>query len=222
LSPQGVPSIGKIVQVTGAPAPLARTAVALADPKVKDEAIAARATRPPVVIGLSSTCPYGLAACWGGAHAGLKLLSGVAAVRPLADARASVAFVYLDHEGLPDVGSWPQQFARSANGSYVWRGVEVTVTGAVQQEGGAAWLAPTAVRPRVQLLPLVPADKVQIDQENGVPRPLPASEAEAYAGLLAAAKGGADGASSWSVTGPLKQTTDGFELEVRAFQPLVA
>jgi hypothetical protein len=148
-------------------------------------------------------------------------LSGVAAVRPLADARASVAFVYLDHDGLPDIGAWPEEFARSANGSYLWRGVEVTVTGTVQQDGGASWLAPTASRPRVQLTPLVRADKVQIDQENGVPRPLSRNEAEAFDHLIAAVRG-ANAAAAWSVTGPLKRTAEGFELEVRAFQPTSA
>jgi hypothetical protein len=112
LNANGVPSIGKIVQVAGAGASPTRVAVALADPVALNNTLRAKATRPEVIVGLSSTCPYGLAACRGGAYAGLKQLTGVAAVRPLADAAASVAFVYLDHDGLPDIGQWPAEFAR--------------------------------------------------------------------------------------------------------------
>lgn len=113
-----VPSVAEIVQVQGQPAaaprPLARAALQVVSPMEKDRAIAENAARPPVVVGLTSTCPYGLAACWGGAYTALHELTGVQTVRPIADARHSVAFVYLDRDGLPDVEKWPTEFARAA------------------------------------------------------------------------------------------------------------
>jgi galactose oxidase len=169
-----------------------------------------------VVVGLTATCPYGLAACWGGAYAGLRQLSGVETVRPLADAAASVAFLYLDHDGLPDLAKWPAQFAHSANGSYVWRGVEVTLGGPVVAENGRLLLAATSTRPAIELTPLTQADKVQLDQENGVPRPLPNDEATAYTDLAVRARAAVAG-TAWSVTGPLKQSAEGLRLSVRKF-----
>lgn len=214
LNDAGIPSVGTIVQVAGQPAAPKRIAVQLFDPVKKNNAIIANAKRPPVVVGLTATCPYGLAACWGGAYAGLKQLDGVEIVRPIADHVASVAYLYLNHDGLPDLANWPTQFARSANGSYVWRGVEVTLYGKVENDGDRLFLAADSIRPAVLLAPLQRADKIQIDQENGTPRPLPADEAAAYTNLIANAKS-APTSTVWSVTGPLKQTPSGFTLEVR-------
>ena len=217
LDQAGVPSLGQVVKVTGAPVPLARIAVRVVDPVAQDAQIIATASRPEVVVGLSSTCPYGLAACWGGAYAGLKQLSGVEKVRPLADAAASVAFLYLDHDGLPDLANWPEEFARSANGSYVWRGVEVTLSGAIEDDSGAFFLRETQVRPRIELAPLKLSDKVQLDLKNGTLLPLPPDEADAYGRLTSAVETKSAG-TAWSLTGPLKALPSGFVLEVRTFK----
>ena len=54
----------------------------------------------------------------------LQNMQGVAAVRPIPDAENSVAYVYLKHDGLPDLNKWPEQFTRTVNGTYRFRGVE--------------------------------------------------------------------------------------------------
>jgi len=217
LNNAGVPSIGKILKVTGQPAAVARISVPIIDQITRNQTMIAKATRPEVVVGLTATCPYGLAACWGGAYTGLKQLEGVQMVRPIADNAASVAFLYLDHDGLPDLAQWPSQFARSANGSYAWRGVEMTFKSTVEKQGNDLVLPQNVNRPGVLLAPLLRTDKVQLDQSNGVPRPLPPDEANAYSNL-AGKVGPATSATIWTVTGPIKQTPSGFTLEVRKFQ----
>jgi hypothetical protein len=67
-------------------------------------------------VGLTSRCPYGLGACWGGAYEALQKLDGVQSVRPIANAD-----VYLHGDTLPDVERWAEQIARVANGSYDFR-----------------------------------------------------------------------------------------------------
>ena len=214
LNGDGVPSVAAMVRVKGQPAAPVRIAMRMFDPVARNNDIIAKAKRPEVVVGLTATCPYGLAACWAGAYTGLRQLSGVETVRPLADAAASVAFLYLDHDGLPDLAKWPAQFAHSANGSYVWRGVEVTLTGETIRDDGRLLLAATSARPAIELIPLNQADKVQLDQENGIPRPLPANEATAYADLAVRARAAVP-STIWTITGPLKQTAAGLQLSVR-------
>jgi hypothetical protein len=50
---------------------------------------AARGTR--VVAGIMGTCPYGIAACWGGANEALRSLEGVEYVDPIPDGDRSTA-----------------------------------------------------------------------------------------------------------------------------------
>ena len=191
----------------------------MVDQVKRNQEIIDHATRPEVVVGLTPTCPYGLSACWAGAYGALKKLDGVEIVRPIADNRASVAFLYLDHDGLPDLGKWPSQFAQFANGSYTWRGVEMTLEGTVGNDPDGLILIAKADRPAVQLTPLQRADKVQLDKENGVDMPLQPSESGAYSSLAATVATGG-GAAAFSVTGPIKQTPFGNLLEVRSFRKL--
>lgn len=214
LNKAGVPSVAKIIKVSGQKAAPVRFSVTVIDQAARNQSIIANATRPEIVVGLTATCPYGLGACWGGAYGGLKKLTGVETVRPIADNAASVAFLYLNHDGLPDLANWPTQFAQATNGSYVWRGVEITLEAVIQTTGGRMVLTGDANRPDVVLAPLQRADKVQLDQDNGVPRPLPPPEAGAYADLTAKAAGAAPG-TFWTITGPILQTSSGFTLEVR-------
>jgi glycosidase len=214
-----VPSVARIIKIEALPtataAAVTRPALHVIGSAEMDAEMTARAGRPPVVVGLTSMCPYGLAACWGGAYSALTELSGVESVRPVADAKHSVAFVYLDNDGLPDVEDWPAEFARAANGSYGWRGVEVTLQGGIEKADGQWMLSADASRPAVALAPLQPGAKVQLDMENGVPRPLPEAEKQAYANLVGRAQG--TPGQSVTVTGPLKKTDAGYVLEVRKF-----
>jgi galactose oxidase len=96
-----------------------------------------REKRPPVVVGVTPTCPYGISACWGGVYEALTHLRGVRLVRPVPNAGDSTAYVYLEHEGLPDLDVWPSQFANIANGTHIFRGAEVTAEGLLQIREGS-------------------------------------------------------------------------------------
>ena len=106
-----------------------------------------------MTVGLTAQCPYGLAACWGGAYEALTGLSGVSVVTPYADAEDSTAEVFLGDDGLPDLDAWPAELARSANASYAFRGVEVTVDGTVERRGDDLVLV-GGHRPPIRLRPL--------------------------------------------------------------------
>ena len=144
------------------------------------------------------------------------MLDGVEAVLPVADNRKAVASLYLLHNGIPDLNAWPVQFARFANGSYSWRGVEMTLTGVITKVGGVYQLVANAERPAVTLESLNRADKVQLDRMGNTVNPLPEEEASAYDRLVASAAALVID-TAVSVTGPIRQTSSGFFLEVRQF-----
>jgi len=217
LSKNGVPSLGRMILVTGQPDAPRRSCVPVVDQLVRSQRIARHATRHKVVVGLTPVCPYGLATCWGGAYKALKMLDGVATVLPVADNREAVATLYLAHDGIPDLNAWPAQFARFANGSYGWRGVEMTLIGQITQVSGAYQLAANAARPAVTLGSLDRANKVQLDHTGGTLNPLPEQEATAYRRLVAETAAPISDAT-FSVTGPIRQTASGFLLEVRDFK----
>ena len=170
-----------------------------------------------VTVGINATCIYGLATCYAGARGALSRLPGVREVLHRADNRYSVAYLFVDNNYLPDVARWQVEFVQATNGSYGWRGVEMTLIGTVQSDGaGGLTLAAAAKHQAVTLLPLQWEDKVQLDLENGVPRPLPAEEANSFAELARRIEAGG---SVSSVTGPIKLTSSGFVLEVREFKP---
>ena len=72
--------------------------------------VLAAATGTRVVVGITGTCPYGIAACWGGANEVLHHLDGVEFVDPIPDGKHSTATVFLAADGLPSVQRWRQQF----------------------------------------------------------------------------------------------------------------
>jgi hypothetical protein len=159
-----------------------------------------------VTVGLTAQCPYGLAACWGGAYEALTALSGVAVVTPYADAADSTAEVFLGDAGLPDLDAWPDQLAASANGSYAFRGVELTVDGVVEgREDDLVLVGPH--RPPIRLRPL---DGVLAwDLTARRPRAATAAEQAAY-GLLAERVG-----QDVSVTGPVTKSGSDWSIAVR-------
>jgi hypothetical protein len=174
-----------------------------------------------VEVGLTATCPYGLGACWGGAYEALKQMDAVQCVRPIANAADSTASVYLNHDGLPDIEQWPDQFASTANGSYEFRGVEVTLTGTVERQNGHLVLQGNDVRPAISLLPLEGTDKIQWDRSTGSPKPLEEDERLAYQSLASSIQNTGISPDRVQVTGPLKKNKAGFELYVRKFQHVI-
>jgi galactose oxidase len=138
-------------------------------------------------------------------------------VRPLPDNTNSLAFVYLQQDSLPDLDEWREEFAEVANGSYVMRGIEVTLTSTVNEHLARLTLAGTATRPDLVLAPLQASDKIQWDITTRANVPMTADEQSAFARLsteLATKPAG----ESVRVTGPLKKNGPDFFLEVREFE----
>jgi hypothetical protein len=145
-------------------------------------------------------------------------MHGVRLVRPVPNPKDSTAYLYLKHNGLPDLDAWPQQFAHVANGTHFFRGVEVTLDGTIEI------LAPNAlvmkgndVRPPILLQPIEAADKIEWDAAKQSPQPLDPDEKDAYLRLRAKVTNAA-GVFDATVTGTLKKVGDAFVLEVRKFE----
>jgi galactose oxidase len=228
LNQKKVPSVAVIIQITAAVGhAVARATVAEAasppklvqkNPLEQDAEIQAREKNAPIVVGVTPTCPYGLSACWGGAYEALRRMHGVRLVRPIPNRQDSTAYVYLEHDGLPDLDAWPKQFAHVANGSHFFRGVEITLDGTLEIQGGNTLvLKGNDVRPLILLQPIEPADKVEWDAATHSPQPLEVDEREAYLRLRAKVSE-AGRILEATITGPLKKFGDGFVLGVRKFQ----
>jgi galactose oxidase len=238
LNEKKVPSIAVIVQITAGTGPAAaskKTALAMADAapaanvlplkllKQKsslelDAEIQAQEKHPPIVVGVTPTCPYGISACWGGAYEALKRMHGVRLVRPIPNAKDSTAYVYLKHDGLPDLDAWPKQFAHVANGTHFFRGVEMTLDGILEIQGkNSLVMEGNDVRPPVLLQPIESVDKVEWDAANQSPQPLDLGEKDAYQRLRTKVSS-AGGRLKATVTGPLRKIGNAFVLEVRKLQ----
>ena len=165
LNGKGVPSKAKIMRIGSAVVSAAATAHLVAArqpirlPMLADQ-IQMNAAGTHLVIGVTPTCPYGLAACWAGAYHALKNLEGVADVGPIPNAEDSTADVYLKSRGLPDLSRWPQQFTQIASGSQKFRGVEVSFDGDVMLSSSQLVLPATADHPIISLSPLDPTEIV--------------------------------------------------------------
>ncbi|HUK69374.1 MAG TPA: galactose oxidase-like domain-containing protein [Streptosporangiaceae bacterium] len=230
LNSQGVPSVAKIVQIS-APAAPATQAVEAAQPEALATSAPTSAREAPkdafalramvrdaargtlLVVGIRGTCPYGIAACWGGANEALRSLEGVQYVDPIPDGDSSTATVYLEDDRLPALDHWHDQFRRMVRQTYVLRGVEVTLKGIIEALDGVLMLADEGRRPPVELAPLEPGGKVQWDSAAGRPRAAEPGETAAY-DTLTGSSGAAD-ARRLMVTGPLHQTSAGYRLQVR-------
>jgi hypothetical protein len=183
------------------------------DAKIRSEAPGTQAA-----IGLTSRCPYGLGACWGGAYEALQKLDGVQAVRPIANAENSTADVYLHGDTLPNVDRWAEQIARVANGSYDFRGVEVSVKATVVAQNGSLGLTGPSIDKPVVLAPLEQGEKIQFDRPSGTAKPATADELAAYERLIARYRSAGATDLPMRVTGPLKMRDGGWVLHVRSFE----
>ena len=223
---QGVPSVAEIIQVSApVAAPPEAAAVSAAAPARQNpkDAFALRATiraaasGTRVVAGITGICPYGIAACWGGANEALRRLEGVQYVDPIPDGGRSTATVYLEDDGLPALNHWEDQFRRMVHQAYELRGVEVTLTGTIEARNGVFVLTAEGRRPPVQLIPLDPGGKIQWDPATQGPQAAEPGEAGAYGTLTRSAR--AAGARPLTITGPLRQSQQaGYQLQVRVVE----
>jgi galactose oxidase len=179
-----------------------------------DTNIKATATRRPVEVGVTAACPYGISACWGGAYQALSGMEDVDVVRPIPNADDSTAYVYLKHDGLPPINRWPAQFARTANGTHLLRGVEVTLDGVARLQGSNLTLTAGDTGRPLRLAPIQAENKIQWDHQTGALKPLQPEEQTAFADLVAQVQH-AGGTLKATVTGPLSTTGD--TVEVRRF-----
>jgi hypothetical protein len=188
---------------------------------VLNEKIIKEQKRPAVVVGLTPVCPYGLGACWGGALDSLQRMTDIEIVRPVPDQPNSIAFVYLKEDILPDLDIWRIEFAKTANGSYTMRGIEMTVSGVVSKKmtarGELLVLASNATRPQLVLAPFQKTSKIEYDMWAKVERKMSDGEAGAYDKLRAALAAHSTGMEV-VLTGRLQKHGAGdFSLDVRSF-----
>jgi hypothetical protein len=174
--------------------------------------------RPPVVIGLTPVCPYGLGACWGGALDALQRMAEIDIVRPVPNQPDSTAYVYLKEDILPDLDAWRSEFEKTANGSYHMRGIEMTLSGTAEKEDEKIVLKGNSTRPKLVLAPFKAASKIDYDMWKKVDREMSDEEAGAFEGLSKALAGHASGMKV-VVTGRLQKHGAGdFSLDVRGFK----
>ena len=237
----GVPSVAKILQIQGvAPTDVASQGVGLLEPAPTEaELVAVRATmsRPGaylrvyareaeieraakgtrVEVGITVTCPYGIGACWGGPYEALGELEGVAYVSPVPNANDSTAEVFLEGDTLPPLERWEETYSRHVAETSQLRGVEVTLRGTVQEEGGVLILARRGARPNVRLRRLEGYEKIQWNHMIRERKAIEPTEAGAYDTLMAAVSTLNRG-QEIMITGPLKRANNGYELHVRTFE----
>ena len=220
----GTPSVGHIVQIAvrqfaaAAVVPgSARFNEARPGPVEKDTETMRNATKPSVTVGITPTCLYGLAGCWGGAKGALRRLTGVETVLEAANAYTSTALVFLKDDTLPDIDIWRREFALVANASYALRGIEMNLRGVVKVKDGRLMLVGNQTRPTVLLAPLEASDKVQWNLATKSNWSMEPDEANAYDRLKDILSDPKQQDTLVTVTGPLLKNEDGFVLEVRAF-----
>lgn len=231
LSKDEVPSIAKILRIAApvgprrlaaVQAPRAAAQAVPAEAQMStaelDQAIVSAATGTHAAVGLTSRCPYGLGACWGGAYEALQKLDGVQSVRPIANAEDSTADLYLHGDTLPDVDRWAEQIARVANGSYDFRGVEVSVKAIVRAQNGGLGLTGPLIDKPVVLAPLDQVEKIQFDRPTGRAKVATVDELAAYQRLLARYQDAGTADLPARVIGPLGQAGAGWTLHVRDFE----
>jgi hypothetical protein len=223
LNARGQPSVAPIIQLKPAPVRLLARAAFTAHEIVRNVSLSAlnekiieEQTRSPVVLGLTSICPYGLAACWGGAFDALQRMSNVEAVRPFPSASDSVAFVYLKQDILPDIDVWRNELAQIVSRQYELRGIEMTLHGIVKlDEQGQLILTGTSIRPGVVLAEFRQESEIQYDIQAKAVKRIIAEEAGAYDRLMEVANSH-EGELTVRVTGTLQKRSDkSFSLEIR-------
>jgi hypothetical protein len=137
-------------------------------------------------------------------------------VDPIPDGDSSMATVYLEDDGLPALDRWDDQFRRIVRQAYQLRGVEVTLTGTIEERDDVLVLTGDGRRPPVELVPLDPRGKVQWDPAAQGPQAAEPGETGAYDTLARPA--GSASTRPLTVTGPLHQTQAGYQLQVRLIE----
>jgi galactose oxidase len=126
--------------------------------------------------------------------------------------------VFLHGDTLPDIDRWTEQIVRVANGSYHFRGVEVTVKASLRARNGGFELANPVIHKPVALAPLGEVEKIQFDRAAGVAKPATVEELAAYQRLVEKYRSAGTAELPVRVVGPLRQTDAGWTLYVQDFE----
>ena len=118
---------------------------------------------------------------------------------------------------MPELDVWRHEFAKFINGTYIMRGIEMTLSGFVIKQLHKLTLAGTKTPLELVLEPLQAADIVQWDSKRRANRPMSKSEASAFDRLFAALEGRPEVAAV-QITGPLTKKGADFSLQVRVFK----
>jgi galactose oxidase len=168
-----------------------------------------------VVVGVTPRCPYGIKACWAGAYHALGRIDGVESVSTTPDAYNCTASLRLKPQALPDPERWAAKFKTMVDKAYVFRGVEVTVEGAVERAGDGLILRVPGIQEPFELTPL--RHKLQWNFKKGAARQPEPDERDAMAQLVLGSKDAGKSPFKVQVTGPFRHTDHGYSLEVREF-----
>jgi galactose oxidase len=170
-----------------------------------------------VVVGITPTCPYGLAVCWAGAYEALGRMEGVESVDRTPNADVCTAAVRVKGGRLPDPEKWASQFKAMVDEAYAFRGVEVTVSGTL--EGGDDGLVLRVPGVETQIAPGPLRHKLQWNPKEVALREPETDERDAYQQLASRVKDAKGEGLKVQMTGPLTKSDRGYTLEVRAFSP---
>jgi galactose oxidase len=189
LNDERIPSEAVIIQV-GATKQLSQVTVSQ---PVSAKLLIKSASPPPaklksndaeidVEVGLTPTCPYGLAACWGAAYEALSTLPGALNIGDVPDPKACTAQVIIDGAKITEVYDWRQKFEKIANASYEYRGIELTIVGVCSKRGIDLYIE-LKNGERLLLQPIQAAHKIQWDAATGTPVALEEEEKVAFVQL---------------------------------------
>lgn len=185
--------------------------------EMRNRKVISEQDRPPVVVGLTPTCPYGLGPCWGGAYEALNNIKDIETVRPRPSQTNSVAYVYLRDDILPDIDVWRKELQEIDGGTYTLRGIDITLTGVVTENKGQLTLAGSSTRVEVVLKQFKADSKLEWDNVAKVPRPVTQQEASAYTQVYQMVADRSEGLTL-QVTGRLqKGKNDTYSLDVKGF-----
>jgi galactose oxidase len=169
-----------------------------------------------ITVGITPTCPYGIAACWPSAAHAVAQLDTVQKVATIPDAYNCTAQVWLKQgAGLPDLKKWQEHFEKMVGKSYVFRGIEVTLSGTIERNEGTLYLRSQALNQPIPLSPL--KDKLQWNFLKQRARGPEDEERTAYQQLETASKDAKHKPLEVCVTGPIHASEGSTVLEVREF-----
>lgn len=175
--------------------------------------VAASQIHEEVVVGVTTTCPYGLQRCWGSAAATLSKVEYVNSVNPIVDSYNSTGTVLLKNAVLPNPAEWAKLFKKELDQALLFRGIEITADGVVERRGDQIVLIVTGVSDPLVLAPLT--ERIQWHARKARPRQPEPDEKEAFGLLLSKAKDA--NKAKVQIIGPLRNRGPQFELEVREY-----